>query len=59
MPSISTTMSEIYYPEAAAFYEQHCDPEFEHCHDTNYRFFMIREYAEWLYDMNEVIRIWE
>lgn len=58
MPSIST-MTEVYYQEAAFFYEHHCDPDYEYCNSTSYRFFMIREYAEWLYDMNQVIRIWE
>jgi hypothetical protein len=55
----TSTIYEMYFDDASDFYDQHLDPEYEHCHDNHYRFFLIKEYAEWLSEMNEVIRIWE
>ena len=52
-------MIDAYYCEAADDYENSNDAEYHFCNDNHYRFFMIREYAGWLYEMNEVIRIWE
>ena len=62
MPSsntATTTMRNVFYQEAANYYLENCDPEYEYCNDNQYRFFLISEYAEWLLDMNQVIRIWE
>lgn len=55
----TSTICEMYFDDAFEYYSTTCDPDFEHCHDNHYRFFLIREYAEWLSTMNEVIRIWE
>ena len=52
-------MIDDYYCDAAEYYESSDDTDYHFCHDNHYRFFMIREYAEWLYTMNECIRIWE
>jgi hypothetical protein len=53
------TMIDAYYCDAADYYENSDDAEYQFCHDNRYRFYMIEEYAEWLYTMNECIRIWE
>jgi hypothetical protein len=52
-------MIDAYFCEAANDYENSSDAEYHFCNDNHYRFFMIRDYAGWLYEMNEVIRIWE
>ena len=52
-------MIDAYYCDAADYYENSDDAEYQFCHDNRYRFYMIEEYAEWLYTMNECIRIWE
>jgi hypothetical protein len=49
----------MYYDDAADYYDQNFDPEYEFCHDNHYRFFMIRDYAKWLYELHQVVRIWE
>jgi hypothetical protein len=53
------TMIDAYFCDAAEFYENSFDVEYELCRNNQHRFFMIRDYAEWLYSMNEIIRIWE
>jgi hypothetical protein len=61
MPVSPTTPvnSEMYYSDAADYFINNCDSEYEYCNDNHFRFFMIRDYALWLFQMNEVIRIWE
>jgi hypothetical protein len=49
----------MYYDDAADYYEQKCDPEYEYCHDNQHRFFMIRDYAKWLYELHHIVRVWE
>lgn len=50
---------EYYYSIAANEYENSNDAEYHFCNSNSYRFFMIEEYAKWLFEMNETIRIWE
>lgn len=50
---------DIYFCEAAEYYEKSYDPEYNFTRDNKYRYFLIREYAEWLCFINETVRIWE
>jgi hypothetical protein len=51
--------TEYYYSTAASDYENSDDSEYHFCKSNNHRFLMIKDYALWLYTMNESIRIWE
>jgi hypothetical protein len=53
------TMIDAYFCDAAEYYENSQDADYHFTRDNGYRFFLIREYAEWLYTINECIRIWE
>lgn len=55
----SKDICEVYYDDAADFYEQNNDPEYEFCHDNHQRFFMIRDYAKWLHELHQIVRVWE
>lgn len=48
-----------YYDAAIEDYENSNDAEYHCCNDNRYRGYLIKEYALWLYYMNEYIRIWE
>ena len=52
-------MIDAYFCDAAEYYENSQDADYHFTRDNGYRFFLIREYAEWLYTINECIRIWE
>ena len=48
-----------YYVTAHADYENSNDIKYHLCEDGGYRFNVICDYAKWLYEMDEIIRIWE
>jgi len=52
------TISEYYYTAAATDYENSHDAEYHFCNDYRYRGFLIKEYAKWLYNINECMNIW-
>ena len=54
----SPMISEYYYSLAATDYENSNDTEFHFCHDNRYRFYLISEYAKWLYYINEYFDMW-
>jgi hypothetical protein len=54
-----TSIPECYITIAAEEYENSDDIEYNLCHNNQYRYFLIQQYAKWLYDMYEYIRVWE
>lgn len=56
---LDTSWCDAYYYDAAYFYNHHFTPEYEYCENDLHRYFMVRDYAKWLYQLDQVIRIWE
>ena len=54
----SPMISEYYYSLALADYENSYDPEYHFTRDNNYRGYLIREYAKWLFNINECFDMW-
>jgi hypothetical protein len=55
----SPYVPDAYYCDAADEYENSNDVEYHFSNDNHYRYYLIREHAEWLFTMNEVLRVWE
>ena len=51
-------ISEYYYSQAASDYENSNDAEYHFCNDNRYRGYLIKEYAKWLYYINECMDMW-
>ncbi len=49
---------EYYYSLAFADYENSYDPEYHFCRNNNIRHSLIKEYAEWLFNINECFDMW-
>jgi hypothetical protein len=56
---MSSPIIDVYYCDASEEYENSNDIDYHLTHDNRYRFYLIREHAEWLFTMNEVLRVWE
>lgn len=57
---MTSDLIDTYYHDAVHYYENTMDETDYHvCHDTRYRWFLIRQYAIWLIEMETVLRIWE
>jgi len=48
-----------YISAAADEYERSLDPEYNLCRDNGYRWFLINEYANWLWTITEKLDIFE
>lgn len=56
---MTSSIASMFIQMAADDYENSRDAEYDTCRDNKYRFFLIREHADWLYEMYQVIRIWD
>lgn len=56
---MTSSIASMFIQMAADDYENSNDAEYDTCRNNRYRFFLIREHADWLYEMYQVIRIWD
>jgi len=54
------TVYDMYIQDAADYYENAVDEtDYQYCYDNHYRWFLIKEYADWMMKIDSDIRIWE